>query len=178
MVGCDPKSFFGENVERGNMNTETYAPHVDITEHQYSGRRYNNPDTPFTDNPLWFTKNDIAAQNCSPAKGPWGIIPSRSVMISNLPKTTQLWTIVELLKVLSPYQFLELINRVLETELEFSQRQFPHMGLLLSHSMIYVMHYDVSVTFAQIISLQIVDLTLISFQSLLSSKYASRTTLF
>ena len=101
ITGCDPKSFFGENVEGGNLNTETCTPHVDMTELQYPGRRCNKSDPSFTENPIWATNCDIAAHKCSPEQGPLGIIPSRSVMISNLPKTTQLWTLVELLKVLS-----------------------------------------------------------------------------
>jgi hypothetical protein len=97
MVGCDPKFFFGENVEAGILNAETCIPDVDT---QYSStREYNSNHIPAVKRPIWSSNNDISSQKYSPSQGPWGVIPSRSIMISNLPKTAQLWTLVELLKV-------------------------------------------------------------------------------
>ena len=108
MIGCDPKFFFGETVDGGSLNAETSLPDIgflasDPAVIQYSTRGYNS-DTPISvpvnESSLWSTKTtDVSAYKYSPAQGPWGIISSRSVMISNLPKTTQLWTLVELLKV-------------------------------------------------------------------------------
>ena len=109
MAGCDPKFFFGENVGVGNLNTESCIPDIDIADSHYSAApRGHNPDTPVNENPIW-SNNDISGQKYSPDQGPWGIIPSRSVMISNLPKTTQLWTLVELLKVILLSNTLRLI---------------------------------------------------------------------
>jgi len=100
MVGCDPKFFFGENVEAGTLNAETCIPDVDT---QYSSTRgYNSNTTPVDERPIWSSNNDISSQKYSPSQGPWGVIPSRSIMISNIPKTAQLWTLVELLKVTLP----------------------------------------------------------------------------
>jgi hypothetical protein len=97
MVGCDPKFFFGENVETGTLNTETCIPDVDA---QYpSTRGCNSNNTSAVERPIWSSNNNISFQKYSPFQGPWGVIPSRSIMISNLPKTAQLWTLVELLKV-------------------------------------------------------------------------------
>ena len=175
MIGCDPKVFFGETVHGGNLNAENSLPDVgflasDPAIIQYSTRGYNS-DAPISvslnESPLWSTKTtDISVYKYSPVQGPWGIIPSRSVMISNLPKTTQLWTLVELLKVNSSLSVAN--GRVLAIGRGFSQKEFPLMDLQLSRSMTCVMHYVVFVIFVRIISLQIVGLTHISFPSLLS----------
>ena len=97
MIGCDPKFFFGENVEAATLNTENCIPDVET---QYSStRRYNSNTAPAVERLIWSSNKDISSQKYSPSQGPWGVIPSRSIMISNLPKTAQLWTLVELLKV-------------------------------------------------------------------------------
>jgi hypothetical protein len=110
IIGCDPKFFFGETLHEETLNAVAVnrIPDVDIISSdpsgQYSTRGYHidtsSPTTsiPHNDSPVW-SNDDISAHKYSPAQGPWGIIPSRSIMISNLPKTTQLWTLVELLKV-------------------------------------------------------------------------------
>ena len=174
MTGCDPKFFFGETVDGANVNAETGLPDIDVLASdpaiiQYSTRRYNSNtpiSVPLNESPLWSTKTtDVSAYKYSPAQGPWGIIPSRSVMISNLPKTTQLWTLIELLKVNS--SFFVINYRVLAIGRGFSRKQFPLVDPQLSRSMTCVMHCIVFVTFVRIISLRIVDLTPISFPSLL-----------
>jgi len=113
MIGCDPKFFFGETVDGGSLNLENGLSDIDfltsdpaVIQYSTTRRGYNNSDTPISlplnESPLWSTRTDVSAYKCSPAQEPWGIIPSRSVMISNLPKTAQLWTLVELLKVYPP----------------------------------------------------------------------------
>jgi hypothetical protein len=116
------------------------------------------------DENIW--TND-AGQQYIPSQGPWGIIPSRSVMIGNLPKTTQLWTLVELLKV-SPRH---IDDRDWEIELVFSPRLFYPMGLPLYHSMIFVMPRDVSVTFGMIVSSPVAVLILTLSRQLLFMRY-------
>jgi hypothetical protein len=180
MIGCDPKFFFGETVDGGNLNAEASLPDIDVLASdpaiiQYSTRGYNS-DTPISvplnGSPLWSTKTtDISAHTYSPAQGPWGIIPSRSVMITNLPKTTQLWTLIELLKVNSSHFVINC--RVLATGREFLRKQFPLVDPQLSPSMICVMHCVVFVTFVPIISLRIADLIHISFPSLLFLRWLS-----
>jgi hypothetical protein len=119
-LGYDPKFFFDEGVEargRGlNVEATSFIPDRDRDSidppigSQYPsasssrGYRSNTPSPPTTcapvnDNSLWSSTNDGSASKYIPSQGPWGIIPSRTIMISNLPKTTQLWTLVELLKV-------------------------------------------------------------------------------
>ena len=105
MLGCDPKFFFGETVDIGVFNTDTASQldPVDRSIHFTSHRSGSDSPSPATsinaiNDPLYCI--DISAHKSIPAHGPWGVIPSRSVMISNLPKTTQLWTLVELLKVI------------------------------------------------------------------------------
>jgi hypothetical protein len=175
MIGCDPKFFFGETVDGGSLNAETSLPDIgflasDPAVIQYSTRGYNS-DTPISvpvnESSLWSTKpTDVSAYKYSPAQGRWGIISSRSVMISNLPKTTQLWTLVELLKVSSSPLLTN--GRDLAIGRGFSLKQSPLVDPQLSRSMTCVMHYVVFVTFVRIISFRIVDLTHISFPSLLS----------
>ena len=75
----------------------------DLPESSSNGYHSNthSPTTSITQaKALWAT--DFTDHKCLPSQGPWGIIPSRSILISNLPKTTQLWTLVELLKVRTP----------------------------------------------------------------------------
>ena len=127
------------------------------------GYRSNTPSPPTTrapvnDNSLWSSTNDGSASKYIPSQGPWGIIPSRTIMISNLPKTTQLWTLVELLKVAPKKTVWMLMARVLEIELGFSPRQSRLMDRLLSLFMIFVMRIVVFVIFVQTISLRLVDL--------------------
>ena len=111
MVGYDPKFFFGETVDRRSVNVEAsgFIPDVDRDPvspigSQYPSRAYcSNTPSPSTsarvnENPLWST-GDVSSFKYIPSQGPWGVIPSRTIMITNLPKTTQLWTLVELLKV-------------------------------------------------------------------------------
>lgn len=120
-IGYDPKVFFGETAveEGGSLNVEatSFIPdverdHVEPIGTRYPSRGYHSNTlspstaTPVIDNSLWGT-SDVSAFKYLPSQGPWGIIPSRTIMISNLPKTTQLWTLVELLKVASlPPHFL------------------------------------------------------------------------
>ena len=93
------------NVDTTSFISEKERDHVEPIGTRYSARGYRSsspsPSTatpPVNDNSLWGT-SDVDAFKYIPSQGPWGIIPSRSIMISNLPKTTQLWTLVELLKV-------------------------------------------------------------------------------
>lgn len=103
-AGCDPKFFFGESVDPGNVTAEARTfTDVDPAQsdpadlfYSFLSRGYP-PEAP-TSNPRW-TGDDVSAYKYLPIQGAWGIIPSRTVMITNLPKTTQLWTLVELLKV-------------------------------------------------------------------------------
>jgi hypothetical protein len=112
-IGYDPKFFFGGSAiaEAGSLNVEATSSIPDVerdhvepigTRYPSGGYRSNTPAastaTPVNDNSLWGT-SDVSAFKYIPSQGPWGIIPSRTIMISNLPKTTQLWTLVELLKV-------------------------------------------------------------------------------
>ena len=114
ILGRDPKFFFGESVGQNGLSAEgtTYIPEPDLSttdptdQSQYpSSRGYRSdapsPSTVTNNTSLWPT-DDISSHKCFPSQGPWGIIPSRSVMITNLPKTTQLWTLLELLKVFLP----------------------------------------------------------------------------
>jgi|SRR5436190_7437253 len=100
IAGCDPKFFFGENVDGGNEEPRIPDILSDPAVIQYStkGHTSNSATSAFVNEGLWSGSNG-SPKGYSPAQGPWGIIPSRSIMISNLPKTTQLWTLVELLKV-------------------------------------------------------------------------------
>lgn len=118
IVGRDPKFFFGEAVGENGLKAEgtTYIPEPDLSstdptleqgQYCFSHGYCSNTPSPSASNntsSLWPTDN-ISSQKYFPSQGPWGIIPSRSVMITNLPKTTQLWTLVELLKVPPPLLF-------------------------------------------------------------------------
>jgi hypothetical protein len=101
-------------VGRLNVETTSFVPDMDRdpveppigSQYPSSSRGYrsntHSPSTtcpPGNDNSLWSSTSDVTAFKYIPSQGPWGIIPSRTIMISNLPKTTQLWTLVELLKV-------------------------------------------------------------------------------
>ena len=175
IIGYDPKFFFGETVDGGTLNAETGLPDMDFLASdpaviRYSTRGYNSntPNSvPLNESSLWSAKTtDVSAYKYSPAQGPWGVIPSRSVMISNLPKTTQLWTLVELLKA-NPSIFVT-NGRVLAIGRGSSRKRFPLVDLQLSRSMTCVMHYLVFVTFVRTIFSRIVNLTHISFPLLLS----------
>lgn len=107
-IGRDPKFFFGESVGESTLNAEatTYIPETDLAlpedqavQYTRFGYHSGSPSTTSVtvNNDIW--SNDVSGRRYIPAQGPWGIIPSRSIMISNLPKTTQLWTLVELVKV-------------------------------------------------------------------------------
>jgi hypothetical protein len=81
-------------------------------------------------------------------------------MITNLPKTTQLWTLVELLKVFLCCDCID--SRDLGIELGFLRRRFSLMDRRLFHFMTFAMPYVVFATFVTTTSLRIVDLILIS----------------
>jgi hypothetical protein len=174
IIGRDPKFFFGESVGENGVNAEgtTYIPEPDVptpstdpttdqSEYPFSrGYRSSTPSpaTSAPDTSLW-PSDDISRQKYYPSQGPWGIIPSRSIMITNLPKTTQLWTLVELLKV-TPLLNLLLTRRVSVTGLGSSLKQSNLMARQLYHSMISAMHYAVSATSAMRTSSQPVVSTL------------------
>jgi hypothetical protein len=175
--GRDPKFFFSESTL--NAEATTYIPEVNLSPSTSAdqsthprGYHSNTPSPttsdPAVENTLWST-TDISSHKYFPASGPWGIIPSRSIMITNLPKTTQLWTLVELLKVFLCYDCLD--NRDSGIELGFLQRRFSLMDQRLFPFMTFAMPYVVFATSVMTTSLRIVDLIHISSQLLLSSRY-------
>jgi len=115
-IGRDPRFFF-DGVGESTLNAEaaSYIPAVDVSSSDPNdivyplGQNYSDPSShnaPFANNDDggWSLSpanagNDVTLLRIVPSQGVWGVIPSRAVMISNLPKTTQLWTLVELLKV-------------------------------------------------------------------------------
>jgi hypothetical protein len=170
-VGRDPKFFFGESVGESTLNAEatTYIPETDLAlpedqavQYTRFGYHSGSPSTTSVtvNNDIW--SNDVSGRRYIPAQGPWGIIPSRSIMISNLPKTTQLWTLVELVKV---SLLVVADNRVWVIGLGFLRKRFIHMELLLCHSMIFAMECVVFGIFAMTISFPIVVLIRILFQT-------------
>jgi hypothetical protein len=94
-LGCDPKYFFGD-LKENTIDRSLFLPILDVPDHRAASTGY--------------TPASIAEALWSPPQkksytppGGWGIIPSRAVEISNLPKSTQLWTLVELLKVVPSF---------------------------------------------------------------------------
>lgn len=126
-VGCDPKFFFGDS----NAEGMTYLPDENdlltagLVEHMvhYPPATAYCPGTPSPKvaNNTLRGSSEIAVYKIIPSRaGLWGIIPSRAVMITNLPKTTQLWTLIELLNVC--IHDMSLIYRVSATEVGFLQK--------------------------------------------------------
>jgi hypothetical protein len=152
-VGRDPKFFFGNSV--GPMltfdgNTFVESP----VDRNMSGQVVDKSVD-------W--SHDVSMAKYIPSQGPWGVIPSRNIMITNLPKTTQLWTLVELLKVKHTSTIVDI--RAWAIGLVFSLRLFHLMDLQLCPSMTFVMHFVVSVTFEPTISSETVDWIHTSFPS-------------
>ena len=74
----------------------------------HNGRKYSSDiPSPTLANDISRWSNEISPYKVIPSHGPWDIIPSRAVMITNLPKTTQSWTLIELLKVSSLFILLK-----------------------------------------------------------------------
>lgn len=100
-VGCDPKYFFGD-LKSYASEINTLLPKAQVSE-PLGLRAVPTPISLPLTRPLWSPVSPVQEQKqTQPKHEQWGIIPSRSIMITNLPKSTQLWTLVELLKVLLP----------------------------------------------------------------------------
>ena len=95
-LGCDPKYFFGDLKSYASEMT-TLLPKAQVNE-PLGLRAVPTPISLPLTRPLWSPVQE--QKQTRPTHEQWGIIPSRSIMITNLPKSTQLWTLVELLKVL------------------------------------------------------------------------------
>ena len=119
-IGCDPKFFFGESVDKENFSSEgmMFIPDIDLNcpdpaDETIEFVQRSRPLSPLppavvppNEQQHWYKGESSVHNKYVPSQGPWGIIPSRSVMITNLPKTTQLWTLFELLKVVLHYSLL------------------------------------------------------------------------
>jgi hypothetical protein len=167
-TGCDPKYFFAhpkDTAPKPDMISSSASS--DLPESSPNGYHTTTPSPTTTSitqtKALWST--DIPDHKCLPSQGPWGIIPSRSILISNLPKTTQLWTLVELLKVRAPFPLpAQLTCRVWEIARGSSPNESHLMVPPSFPSTISATHCVVSVTSGMIISSRVGDWTRISFR--------------